>query len=264
MRKNSRQVQPTTTSVNQADVPYRPRSLKLLREKQFKSNLPISMPSTPSDRQHASAAIHHDLIDLETDLLPPQRFLPTSPLAAAAAATRHEDRTIYRTAYTPTTTTTVNNNNNNNYYPQTTNPSSCSDDFFKSLEENARTYQRTTITRPAFAHPMSSKTESTFSLPVAYYENTTPYSEFLTVGGNLLLDRSHSEHDLQLFETANSVFAVNNEHETTNSGGGGIQNAAYHDDDRDDRDDLHDIIEAFSPSVTNVKVKYLRFLFVYI
>lgn len=259
MRKTSRQVQPTTS----VDVPYRPRSLKLLREKQFKSNLPISMPSTPSDRQHASA-LHHDLIDLETDLLPPaQRLLPISPLAA-----NHGDRSIYRTAYTPTTTTTV----NNNYYPQlrtttttsttnqynsTTNPSS-SDDFFKSLEENARTYQRTTITRPvssaAFAHPMSSKTESTFSLPVAYYENTTPYSEFLTVG-NLLLDRSHSEHDLQLFETTNNMFVVNNEHETTD---GGIQNAAYHDEDQD-RDDLHDIIEAFSPSVTNVKVKYLRF-----
>ncbi|CAF0891209.1 unnamed protein product [Brachionus calyciflorus] len=99
------------------------------------------------------------------------------------------------------------------------------DDIFKTLEENARNSQKKTIGRP-----QSVFTGSSFSLPTAYYEQTTPYGDFTgdrskqyKINDNNIID----ENDIKL-----------------------------EDDDDDDSfnafdndDDLDDIIEAFNPNV---------------
>lgn len=95
-------------------------------------------------------------------------------------------------------------------------------DIFKTLEDKARSSQKKTIGRP-----QSLFTGSSFSVPTAYHETTTPYGDFAA-------DRAQqgqvlSENDINYFLNDDNTF-----------------------DAFDNDDDLDEIIEAFNP---NVKVR---------
>lgn len=95
-------------------------------------------------------------------------------------------------------------------------------DIFKTLEDNARSSQKKTIGRP-----QSLFTGSSFSVPTAYHETTTPYGDF--VGDRAQQGQVLSENDINYFLNDDNTF-----------------------DAFDNDDDLDEIIEAFNP---NVKVK---------
>ena len=164
--------------------------------------------------------------------------------AATSAA-----RSIYRTNYT-----------SGGFAPQTppalrrvTSPPPLSqshlEDFLRSLEEQARAHQRTTIARPYSLGAIT--TPAGFAFPTGYYEATTPYSEFVITDQQQRLPshqvrlggrerrRSRSERDLDL------------DHADFD---GGFTNSAY---EPDDNDDLNEIIEAFTPNV-KVTISYLN------
>ncbi|RNA27565.1 epidermal growth factor 6 isoform X1 [Brachionus plicatilis] len=92
-------------------------------------------------------------------------------------------------------------------------------DVFKALEENARSSQKKTIGRP-----QSLFTGSSFSVPTAYHETTTPYGDF--AGDRNRQEQGLSENDIKYFMNDEDTF-----------------------DAFDNDDDLDEIIEAFNPNV---------------
>lgn len=104
------------------------------------------------------------------------------------------------------------------------------DDFFKSLEDNARSNQKTTIGRP-----QSVFTDSSFSLPTGYYEQTTPYGDF----------NGDKTKRYKLDGKGNTNEGTSNNKDLFDDDDGSFN--AFENDD-----DLDDIIEAFNP---NVKVR---------
>lgn len=103
------------------------------------------------------------------------------------------------------------------------------EDIFKTLEDNARSSQKKTIGRP-----QSLFTGSSFSVPTAYHETTTPYGDF--AGNRVNQDQGLSENDIKYFMNDEDTF-----------------------DAFDNDDDLDEIIEAFNPNVKVSQTKKKKF-----
>ncbi len=166
------------------------------------------------------------------------------------------DHSIYRTNY-PSYLDYAKNNNASRLNDS---------EFFKSLEDKARSNQRATITRPH-----SIFTESSFSLPTAYYEQTTPYGDFhgrqfkkyqLDPGDVMLMESSNQarmQPDEDEFEDEeddvvggkNSRFGFNRDDDDANTFGfeSDNENNGTSRSVGPDGDLTGEIIEAFNPNV---------------
>jgi hypothetical protein len=120
-------------------------------------------------------------------------------------------------------------------------------DFFKSLEDKARTNQRATITRPH-----SIFTESSFSLPTAYYEQTTPYAEFN--------GRQFKKYQLEMMQSAPPPGNETINEENDEDDDLGDDEINLDEDDSNtfgfESENEPEIIEAFNP---NVQVSFVLF-----
>ncbi len=125
-------------------------------------------------------------------------------------------------------------------------------DFFKSLEDKARTNQRATITRPH-----SIFTESSFSLPTAYYEQTTPYAEFN--------GRQFKKYQLEMMQSAPPPpppgnETINEEQEDDDDALGDDEINVEDDDsntfgfESENEPEMNEIIEAFNPNVQVINI----------
>lgn len=121
-----------------------------------------------------------------------------------------------------------------NYFVDDTNKSDV--DFFKSLEDKASSSQHTTIIRP-----QSIFSESSISLPTAYYEHTTPYlkSSFPQFNGNQLDEFPEEDESNEIFDNNNLDY----DDDLYNSRNNNFEDLFDNDNQN------NDFVEAFNPNV---------------